>query len=170
MTDDYTPPIPGTPESNDLVVRGPDGDPLPDPRAIVMLERESYERIIEGLKIAADAAMHLAAQELENMSAWLRLAAKLDQVRRAAVQVAGIDSPSKQRETERLRGNALPWRDARGRFREGIKQAAGGMRQLATCFRMELLWLRMARDLEQMQTKMLARAIRKTRSSLILPR
>jgi hypothetical protein len=162
-------PLPGTPEANDLVVRGLDGDPLPDPRTTAMLERESYERVVEGLKLASDAAVHLARQEPENQAVWHALARKLDLVRRGAVQVAGIESELKVRQTEEVRGNVLPWRSARDRFRDGVKQAAGGMRQLATCFRLELQWLRMARDLEAMQAKMLAKALRKTRSSLILP-
>lgn len=165
--DDETP-LPGTPEANDLIVRDSSGDPSRDPRMIAMTERESYERIIEGLKLASDAAAHLARREPENHAVWRLLALKLDQMRRIAVGLAGIDLPMRQKETEEVRGEAQQWRPARDRFRQGIRQAAGGMRQLATCFRLDLRWANMARTLEYMQSKMTAAAKRKT-ASLILP-
>jgi hypothetical protein len=48
MTDDSAPHIPGTFEANDLVFRGADGDPLPHANGTRMIEKESYERVIEG--------------------------------------------------------------------------------------------------------------------------
>jgi hypothetical protein len=169
MTDESVPPIPGTPEANDLIVRGSDGDPVRDPRMVAMTERESYERVIEGLKMAADAAEHLARNEPENHGIWRRLASNLDQCRRISVQIAGLGLTIKERQTEEPRGSSsMPWRPARDRFREGCRQAAGGMRQLAICFRNDFAWSKMAKMLESMQAKMTAAAKKKT-ASLILP-
>jgi len=134
---------------NNLVVRGSDGDPIPDGVGTRMIERESYERVIEGLKMAADACMHLAKQERRHGQTWKDIGQVLDRVRLEACKLAGIDATIQLRETEGARGNPYSWNRARKRFLDGIRQATGGMRQLATCFRGDLRWSMMAQQLER---------------------
>lgn len=138
---------------NNLVVRGRDGDPLPDPKSVEMRERESYERVIEGLKIAADAAKHLARREPQRLSMWMVMSTKLDQARKIAVQKAGIEFDGKVRESGDVRGEGLDWTDARNRFRFGLKQAEGGCRQLAVVHRGDYEWTKMAMSLHDLHQK-----------------
>lgn len=155
MTDDLSPPPrPGTPEANDLVIRDKGGDPVN--LGTRMIERESYERVIEGLKLSADAAQHLAGMEPESAGMWRALSGKLDQCRRIAVQHAGLGLVIQEQETKRKRsGDLMDYKPARARFREGLQQASGGMRQLATCFRGELVWSQMAFAVEEIERSML---------------
>lgn len=138
---------------NNLVIRGRDGDPLPDPKAVTMRERESYERVVEGLKIAADAAKHCARREPQRFAMWMGISTRLDNVRRAAVEKAGLSAVIVQRETGDVHGAAMDWTDARKRFRDGLKQAAGGCRQIAVVHRAEPLWLLVARQIEDLEQK-----------------
>ena len=114
-----------------------------------MIEKESYERVIEGLKMAADAAVHLAKHESLYGSVWTDIAAMLDKMRRQACMLAGIAFIGNERETQAARGNPYDWRKARDRFLDGIRQATGGMRQLATCFRGDVMWSFYAQQLER---------------------
>lgn len=157
------------PDNNKLIELDRYGDPALDPKAVRMIEKESYERVIEGLRIASEAAMHLATSEPQSVGVWTALGGKLDLVRRGFVQKAGIEDSSRQRATEKVWSNPLPWRNARDRFREGLRQASGGCRQLAVCFRMELYYSQMANSLEDMLRKMTVGAARKPRR-LIMPR
>lgn len=141
----YLPDDPANP--NNLVVRGSDGDPLPT--GTRMIEVESYERVVEGLKMAADACMHMAKHETVKATLWIDIAAVLDKMRRDAVKLAGLDLAMKQTETPQMRGEPYPWRQARQRFLDGMKQATGGMRQLATCFRGDFTWSYLAQNLER---------------------
>lgn len=149
---------------NDLVIRGEDGDPVQDV-GTRMIERQSYERVVEGLALSADACMHLVRRDPEHAGYWRKLAGNLDAVRRIAVSHAGIGDTITLKQTEVVRGEAMAWRSARDRFKDGIKQAAGGMRQLATCFRMDFTWARMANELDAMEQKMDAIQKRATRSA-----
>lgn len=139
---------------NNLVLRGRDGDPLPDPKSVAMIEYESYERVIEGLKIAADSAKHLARREPQRKAVWLSMSIKLDQVRRIAVQYAGLGLVLKEKETGEVHGEGLEWRDARTRFRYGLKQAEGGCRQLAVSHRGDIAFSKMANELHALHDKM----------------
>lgn len=148
--------------SNNLVIRGADGDPVPT--GTRMIEKESYERVVEGLKIMADAAAHLVRLEPSSAHIWRGVHQRLDTTRRAAVQYAGLTEPMQQQETEAKRnGDTMPWVEARKRFREGGKQAAGGMRQLATCHRSDFAWSRMAGEIEDMVRKLSEGARKKLR-------
>jgi hypothetical protein len=142
-------PVPGTPEANDLVVKGPDGDPLPHPDAVRMIEGESYERVIEGLKMAADACVHLAKMEAEHCENWKKVGERLDTIRRSSAELAGLDLPMKQLATGEVRGEPYDWNKARLRFLDGLRQATGGMRQIATCFRGDFRWSLKAQELER---------------------
>lgn len=157
-------------DDNDLVVRGPDGDPLPDPRAVRMVEQESIERVIEGLKMASDACMHLAKQEPQDGQTWKEVGQLIDKMRLEAVRVGGITLAVN--ETQNVRGNPYAWKKARLRFLDGLKQATGGMRQLATCFRADYRWSILAQELERREQAFRALLIgRKPHPmrSLILP-
>jgi hypothetical protein len=134
---------------NNLVVRGSDGDPLPHPAGTRMIEKDSYDRVIEGLKMSADACAHIAKQEPQNGQTWMDIAGLLDRLRLQACQLAGLEATGTVRETQGASGNPYAWRRARDRFLEGLKQATGGMRQLATCFRGDFSWSLMAQQLEQ---------------------
>lgn len=134
---------------NNLVFLGADGDPLKHPTATRMVEKESYERVIEGLKMSADACMHLARQEPADGEKWKAIGQLLDKVRLEASKLAGLDLVMKQIETQGARGNPYAWKRARQRFLDGIRQATGGMRQLATCFRGDIRWSILAQGLEQ---------------------
>jgi hypothetical protein len=166
------------PEPEQKIELDANGDPIR--QGSLMNERQSYERVIEGLKMASDAAVHLVAHEPLNASLWRGLAAKLDQVRRACVQQAGIEDPIRQKKTEEIRHNPMAWRKARDRFRDGLVQTAGGMRQLATCHRCDFRWTALALQVEQLEQNVFkpkttdATTIRKIdaavrRSGLILP-
>ena len=169
----WNPPIPGTAEANDLVVRGTDGDPLPHPGATRMIEYESYERVVEGLKLAADACMHLAKGEPQHGDTWKAIGALLDQMRLGAVRLAGIGFALRQQETAPVRGDTMTWRQARDRFLDGVRQATGGMRQLASCFRMDVQWSLMAQELERREghfrALLVGRKPKAPPSRLILP-
>jgi hypothetical protein len=157
---------------NNLVQRGRDGDPLPDPRATAMIERESYERVIEGLKMCAEACMHLACHTIKNRKSWRDTGAIFDRMRVAACDLAGIDLTMRQRETAEVRGDPYQWRKARDRFLDGIDQAIGGMRQLGACFRGDYRWSLMAQHLERRKGEYRARLYdhdAKPASPLILP-
>lgn len=148
MTDELIGPEAG-PADNNLVILGPDGDPLPHPRGVAMIEVESYERVIEGLKMAADACAHLAKQEPQHGQTWMDIGKLLDQQRLGAVRLAGLKTTLTQQETQTVRGAPSGWRKTRDRFLDGLRQATGGMRQLATCFRGDLQWSFMAQQLER---------------------
>ena len=147
-------------------VRTPDGKPAPAPAPIptdasgdpirqgsLMNEKQSYERVIEGLKIASDAAAHLLKHEPENADQWHTFCFNLDKCRRICVQKAGLGLAMKEKETSTVRGDPMNWRKARDRFHDGLVQVAGGMRQLATCHRGDLWWSTMAGQVEELDRK-----------------
>ena len=139
-------------EPNDLVVRGDDGDPLP--QGTRMIEKESYERVIDGTRMAAEACARLARMESEHFIYWNTFRGNLDNVRKIAMSISGLPSAPFKETAEFTLSDVGEWRAARNRFHEGIKQAAGGARQMATCHRSDLNWSRMAASLEQMVAKL----------------
>ena len=145
------------------------GDPVR--QGTLLTEKESYERVIEGLKMASDAAVHLAKAEPVYFDKWRGVASKLDQARRICVQHAGLGLTMKEKVTSDVTGDPMPWRRARDRFRDGLVQASGGLRQLATCFRGELKWSKMAQSLEDLESKFIRRTPepRPAAPKLILP-
>lgn len=144
------------------------GDPVLQGTRLV--EKESYERVIDGLRIAAEAAEHLVKSEPGNKVQWRGLSKKLDQARRICVQHAGIGLVMQQKQTQSVSGDPTDWRKARDRFRYGITQASGGCRQLGVCFRMDLWWSRMANELEMIEIKLRPRSMAQiSRPKLLLP-
>jgi len=173
----------------DEIILDPDGNPAAPPEQVIatdangdpirqgslMDERQSYERVIEGLKMVSDACAHLIRHEPLREDYWRGFMTRMDQARRICVQYAGLGLVMQQKETEVLRGDPLPWKQCRQRFLDGIDQAAGGCRQLATCHRGDLWWSEMAKTLDDMSRKLNAarraavkRAVREA-PALILP-
>lgn len=145
------------------------GDPLP--QGTRMIEYESYERVIEGLKIAADACMHLAKREYtaEGVDNRRKLALMLDRCRRMCMQKAGIEDVITSNPTQEMRGEPLPFKVARNRLLDGLAQAAGGARQLATCFRLDLTWASVAQQLEKLERGVRNPKRMRTANPLLLP-
>lgn len=128
------------------------GDPVR--QGSLMNERQSYERVIEGLKMISDACAHLIKHEPGNAGQWRGYLTRFDQARRICVQHAGLALTMKEKQTDDVRGDPMAWRKARERFLEGVEQAAGGCRQLATCHRGDLWWSQMAETLDSMARKL----------------
>lgn len=119
-----------------------------------MNEKQSLERVIEGLRMASDACAHLIRHEPLDALYWRGFMTRFDQARRICVQHAGLGLAMKENETQELRGEPLPWKQCRQRFLDGITQAAGGCHQLATCHRGDLWWTNMATTLDDMARKL----------------
>jgi hypothetical protein len=163
----------GTKPQQQFVELGADGDPIR--QGTLMLEKESYERVIEGLKMISDACAHLIHHEPLNAEYWRGFMTRFDKARLICVQEAGLGLSMREKETQEVRGNPRPWRECRQRFLDGIEQAAGGCRQLATCHRGDLWWSQMAETLDDMARKLNAarraavkKAVREA-PALILP-
>lgn len=177
MTEELHPTIDGKPldqeDPNQGIVLDANGDPVR--QGTLMNERESYERVIEGLKMVSEACAHLIRHEPLQAEHWRKFMVRFDQARRIAVQHAGLGLTMRQKETQEVRGEPLPWKKCRQRFLEGVEQAAGGCRQLATCHRGDLWWSTMAMTLDDMARKLNAmrraavkKAVRQA-PALILP-
>jgi len=175
---------------SDDIILGPDGKPAPEPEQRIALdangdpvrqgslmdERQSYERVIDGLKMITDACAHLIRHEPLQAAQWRAFMVRFDKARRICVQHAGLGLAMKERQTEDVRGDPLPWKRCRQRFLEGVVQAAGGCRQLATCHRGDLWWSTMAMTLDDMARKLnqarraaVHNAVRGVPRELILP-
>lgn len=168
MTDN-TDPNAELPPENPIILDA-NGDPLR--QGSLMNEKQSYERIVDGLQVMAEASAHMAQRDKNRRQKLLEITIRLDVVRVTAVRKAGISEPMKQRDTVLTPNPPMAWKEARKRFRDGSKQAAGGFRQLATCHRGELLWSRMAVEVERLADNVNKGAINMPsarRSGLILP-
>ena len=142
-------------DDNALVERDAQGDVInPGTR---LIEKESYERVIDGLRMAAEGCAHHAAHDPREPF-WRMMMGMYDKLRRMAIQQAGLDDVIRARET-RLPGasDALGFQAAHARIYEGLVQAEGGMRQLGTCHRGDFVFARMAETLASMKVKMQAR-------------
>lgn len=149
------------------VERDANGDPVR--QGSLMIEKQAYEQLIAGLRIASEAWMHLAKWEEtpEGVANRRALARQMDLFRRACMQKAGIEDLVKASPTREVRGRPLQWRTARDRLLKGIRRAKGACEQLATCFRMDLFWASCARELERMERNILHP--RPRNRSLVLP-
>ena len=163
-------PIPEKPKAEGIQVDA-NGDPVL--QGTRMIEKESYERVIDGLRIAAEAAAHLVKSEPGNSTQWRGLSKKLDQARRICVQQAGLGLLIKEKQTSEVTGDPTSWRAARDRFRYGITQAAGGCKQMAVSFRMDMWWSRMGNELEMIELKLRPKSPQqlaaRNRPKLIMP-
>jgi len=141
---------PETGQEAGLVVRGEDGDPVMSPLATKMIEIESFERVVEGLKMAADGAAHLTVLDFRSSATWAQRKKILDNVRKVAVQKIGAAQVLAFEETKDVRGTPIEWKAARHRWKEGLRQAAGGMRQMGSVWRQNILYSQIANQLESL--------------------
>lgn len=150
-----------------------------DKRGTVMAELESWERVIDGLKMASDGARHMARYGKSDECN--RFAAYLDQLRRAVIRDGGFDRPSDATASVvQFGGEGIPLPEACRRVVEGLKMAAAGADQIAQCQRLDMRWVLYAqkfRTLADVESK-LARQItqrvtdhgfRNTKTGLIIP-
>ena len=128
------------------------GDPVR--QGTLMIEKQSYERVVDGLRMSAEACRHLMKYETNYADKWRSISQKLDTARMICVQHAGLGMVMKEKETKDVEGEPMKWREARDRFREGLLQASGGLRQLATSFRKDELFALMSHTLEEIEEKL----------------
>jgi hypothetical protein len=121
-----------------------------DHRGTVMVEFESYERIIEGMKLASDGARNMA--RFSNPEKWNKFADFTDQVRRAMIQLAGFDRPQDAKPSNQLfGGEGISRTEALSRIRTGLDGAAAGARQIAQAQRMDLRWQIRANHIDKLR-------------------
>lgn len=148
---------PSIPDPNaNLIRRDKDGEIIAP--GSVMIEPQSYEQLVAGLRLAAEGAAHLAAGALVGNDRGLAalyagLATRLDMVRMLAVKVAKIEeSTLNQRETQLPRSAPMGYMAARRRFLDGLKRSSGAARQLAICHRGDIRFSQMAESLLSMHS------------------
>ncbi len=135
-------------------------DVAQEKRGILLTDRQSYERVIEGLKRAADAMRHRAAINHRGAGeSWNRLADKADKARQIAVVSSGFNRPEDGKPTERkFGGETLGLVDATLRISQGLKDAEAGCRQISNCHRSKgngskeeigFRWLRLSMAIQQ---------------------
>lgn len=123
-----------------------------DHRGTMMVEFESYERIVEGLKKSADGARHMARWRSPDL--WNALAGFLDQLRRAVVREAGYNRLSDAKDSlQQFGGEGLSWSEANSRLLTGLRDAEAGSSQIAMAQRMDLRWARYANQFRAMRDK-----------------
>lgn len=121
-------------------------------RGTVMREFESYERIIEGLKLAADGARHIARRRAPDL--WNRAAQLFDSLRKAVIKDAGYDRPQDRTDShEQWGGEGMSFTTAHSRMMDGLRMAVVGAEQIANCQRLDLRWLRYASQIRAMRDK-----------------
>lgn len=149
--------IPASDAENDIEI-DPSVDQSPElselsglSESIRMLEVDSYDRLIEGLKSASDGARNLSPRLQDEM--WDVLADLLDKVRVAIARDGGLNRPSDTDRTARKRGSsaALSAIEAYTRVYDGLHAASGAARQLATGHRMDVRWSVYAMHLEKLR-------------------
>jgi hypothetical protein len=128
-------------------------DVAQEKRGVLMNERESWERVAEGLKLAADGARQIARRR--SPDAWNRLAQYFDSLRKAIVREAGgyDDARDRRQSVEQWGGEGMPFPAAHSRLMDGLRQAATGAEQIANCQRLDLRWLRYASQLRELRDK-----------------
>lgn len=122
-----------------------------DHRGTVMVEKESWERVIEGLKLASDGCRNMA--RFANPESWNKFADFTDQVRRAMIQLAGFDRPQDGTPSLQLfGGEGISRTEALSRIRTGFDGAASGSRQIAQAQRMDLRWQIRANHIDKLRS------------------
>lgn len=121
-----------------------------DHRGSVMGELESWERIIDGLKMAADASRHMARFRFPDK--WNTLAQYLDSIRKAVIRDGGFDRPADATDSaQQFGGDGMAWTMASRRIADGLKMAASGADQIALCQRSDLRWVNYAQRLRTLR-------------------
>ena len=123
-----------------------------DHRGSVMLEYESYERVVEGLKLAADGMRNMA--RFSDADLWNAIAEFVDSVRKAIVRLAGLGPGADTRETvTQWGGSGISRTEALSRITRGLKDSAAGANQVALVQRKDGRWLRYANQIERMRER-----------------
>lgn len=136
-------------------------------RGTRMLEADSFDRVVEGLKIAADGARHLAPWRPEQE--WDNVASLLDSLRIAFARLGRRNVPSDVVPSERVFGPPRMMRmQAYDRVYDGLKQAAGGARQMATGHRNDFKYSQFAAGFDMLRDKCSALVRSGKRRPLIL--
>lgn len=109
-------------------------------RGTVMRELESWERVIDGLKMAADGARHMARYVFPDK--WNTLASYLDSIKKAVIRDGGFDRPADATvSVQQFGGDGMPMVMACSRVFNGLKMAAAGADQIANCQRLDMRWV-----------------------------
>lgn len=116
-----------------------------------MTERESFERIVEGLKSAADGARHLAFLFEDDRIDYL--AENFDRMRKLCVETAGAYSPAAVEPTQIVRQSNILSTVALDRLLSGLRQAEGAAFQMATGHRGDAAWSKFAEAMRTFQDK-----------------
>jgi hypothetical protein len=103
-----------------------------DKRGSLMSEGESREQFVEGMKLAADGARHIARHRSPND--WNRVAQKFDSLRKAAAKE--FNRPQDQTDSaESWGGEGMSFTVAHSRMMDGLKRASAACRQIAQAHR-----------------------------------
>lgn len=132
---------------------------------IAMAEVESLERVIEGLKSAADGARHLGMYR--NRDDWSGIADRVDRMRSVAVQLSGNGNINAAATSLVSIRNPMPIGEALKRYVYGLRQAAGGAKQMATYHRMSMEWLEVNKALRLLEEK--GKALMKVQMQALRP-
>ena len=150
-----------------------------DHRGSIMREMESWERIIDGLKMAADGCRHMARFRFADK--WNNFAQYLDSLRKAVIRDGGFDRPADATDSvQQFGGEGIPWTLASHRIADGLKMAAIGADQIAVCQRSDARWVtyaskfRLLRDTAHKLAMMTSRRVtdqgwRNTGTGLVVP-
>ena len=115
-----------------------------------MLERDSYDVTIDGLRESAEGAAHLMVRRED--PSWGSVVTILDRIRLSVVKTGGLEMVSKEQQTREPEGAmVMSMLQAYERLFEGLKKAERGCRQLAVCHRMDLRWSMYATQFEKMR-------------------
>ena len=117
-----------------------------------LTEGESYERVVDGLRLSADGAKHLAY--LLTDANWARVGWGLECIRKAIA-----DRSHMGREADHIVSPEIPRQSdftitkAFLRHMDGLRAAIGGLRQMGVYHRKQEHWIHWAGKLQDMQDK-----------------
>lgn len=130
-----------------------------DHRGTPMTEIESWERVIEGMKLASDGCRQMARRG--NASDWNKMAEMMDAVRRAVIRDGGFDRPADAKPSEMVTGGpGISPSEAVSRIAKGLKMASAGARQISLGQRMDIRWTGYANAFDRLMNKAYALSLR----------
>lgn len=141
-----------------------------DKRGVLMRERESYERVIEGLKMASDGAHHLHQSRQDGN--WHQMTQIFDKLRAAIARLGGLSTEAVDSNptTELWSAKTMGIHASYDRVYRGLDMAQKGARQVASCHRGDLKWSMYAMAIEKLrdQSSVLIR-MKQAKSPIMLP-
>lgn len=144
---------------------------LPEHVGIRMLEADSIDRVVDGLKIAADGAFHLAYWRQD--FSWEAVARGIDALRIKLARLARSKSSDEIPTRDPGSMGTLTVLESYQRLDEGLKNAARAARQIASGHRGDLRWVQAANALDEWARRcnslVRLRNRQKAAPSLILP-